>query len=153
MHVHGMGRASELAQHVRPALPPIDKPGVNRRTSDSRGDDQRARAVSHHRPPRRADRRHLEDHDRRDRGRLAQRFHSASQQGPLAGIESGYWRGVFGTIYDVGDALGPITAGLLVATVGYARMFQIMAFVGFAMAVVFAVASRTRPAADLAQAT
>jgi MFS family permease len=61
--------------------------------------------------------------------------------------------GVFGTIYDIGDALGPITAGPLVATVGYARMFQIMAFVGFTMAVVFAVASRTRPAADLPRAT
>ena len=28
--------------------------------------------------------------------------------------------GVFGTIYDIGDALGPIAAGLLVAAVGYA---------------------------------
>ena len=37
--------------------------------------------------------------------------------------------GVFGTIYDVGDALGPIAAGILVATVGYERMFQVMALV------------------------
>jgi MFS transporter, DHA1 family, multidrug resistance protein len=50
--------------------------------------------------------------------------------------------GVFGTIYDIGDALGPIAAGLLVATVGYARMFQIMALVGLTTAAVFAVASR-----------
>ena len=35
--------------------------------------------------------------------------------------------GVFGTIYDVGDAAGPILAGLLVAAWGYAPMFQIMA--------------------------
>lgn len=56
--------------------------------------------------------------------------------------------GVFGTIYDVGDALGPIVAGVLVATVGYARMFQVLALVGFAMATVFAFASRTIPQRD-----
>lgn len=56
--------------------------------------------------------------------------------------------GVFGTIYDVGDALGPIAAGLLVATVGYARMFQVLALVGFTMAVVFLCASRSRPGID-----
>ena len=50
--------------------------------------------------------------------------------------------GVFGTIYDIGDALGPIVAGLLVASVGYARMFQAMALVGVIMAVVFSLASR-----------
>lgn len=61
--------------------------------------------------------------------------------------------GVFGTIYDVGDAFGPIAAGLLVATVGYARMFQIMALVGFTMAAGFSVASRSRPVTDLPQAT
>ena len=61
--------------------------------------------------------------------------------------------GVFGTIYDVGDALGPIAAGLLVATVGYARMFRIMAVVGLTMAVVFSLASRSRPVPDLPQAT
>ena len=49
--------------------------------------------------------------------------------------------GVFGSIYDVGDALGPIAAGLLVASVGYARMFQGMALVGLTMALVFSVAS------------
>lgn len=50
--------------------------------------------------------------------------------------------GVFGTIYDVGDALGPIAAGLLVASVGYARMFQIMAGVALIVATVFYVVSR-----------
>jgi MFS transporter, DHA1 family, multidrug resistance protein len=50
--------------------------------------------------------------------------------------------GVFGTIYDVGDALGPIAAGLLVASVGYARMFQAIATVAVVMAMVFAIASR-----------
>jgi DHA1 family multidrug resistance protein-like MFS transporter len=61
--------------------------------------------------------------------------------------------GVFGTIYDVGDALGPIAAGVLVATVGYAQMFQILAIVGATMAVVFLVASRSTPLTDLPQAT
>jgi DHA1 family multidrug resistance protein-like MFS transporter len=61
--------------------------------------------------------------------------------------------GVFGTIYDVGDALGPIAAGLLVATVGYARMFQIMALVGLTMAAVFSLASRSRPVTDVPPAT
>lgn len=50
--------------------------------------------------------------------------------------------GVFGTIYDMGDALGPIAAGVLVAMVGYARMFQVMAALGLTMAIAFAVASQ-----------
>ena len=50
--------------------------------------------------------------------------------------------GVFGTIYDIGDAAGPIGAGFLVAAVGYAPMFRTLAVVGLMMAVVFAVASR-----------
>ena len=50
--------------------------------------------------------------------------------------------GVFGTIYDVGDALGPIAAGVLVASVGYARMFQIMAGAAIAVAALFGVWSR-----------
>ena len=50
--------------------------------------------------------------------------------------------GVFGTIYDIGDALGPIAAGVLAAALGYTRMFQIMASVALTMAAAFAVASR-----------
>jgi MFS family permease len=50
--------------------------------------------------------------------------------------------GVFGTIYDIGDALGPIVAGVLVTAAGYARMFQVMATVALAMAVAFGLASR-----------
>jgi MFS family permease len=53
--------------------------------------------------------------------------------------------GIFGSIYDVGDACGPIAAGVLVATLGYARMFQVMALVAFSMAMVFAVAARRGP--------
>jgi MFS family permease len=50
--------------------------------------------------------------------------------------------GVFGTIYDVGDAAGPMVAGLLVAAWGYAPMFQVMAIVAIAVAAVFHVFSR-----------
>lgn len=50
--------------------------------------------------------------------------------------------GIFGTIYDVGDALGPIGAGVLVAALGYARMFQVMAIVALIMTLGFLVASR-----------
>ena len=53
--------------------------------------------------------------------------------------------GIFGTIYDVGDAIGPIVAGLLVAQVGYSRMFQVMATAVFLMATAFALASRSTP--------
>lgn len=45
--------------------------------------------------------------------------------------------GLFGSIYDVGDAAGPIVAGLLVAFVGYAGMFQLIASLGFASAATF----------------
>ena len=47
--------------------------------------------------------------------------------------------GVFGTIYDVGDALGPMAAGLIVAKLGYASMFQVMAAVALTMAIVFVI--------------
>lgn len=50
--------------------------------------------------------------------------------------------GVFGTIYDVGDALGPIAAGLLVARVGYAHTFQIMGSVTLTAALLFTLLSR-----------
>jgi len=50
--------------------------------------------------------------------------------------------GIFGTIYDVGDALGPIAAGLLVASVGYVRMFQIVAAAAAMAAVAFWLLSR-----------
>jgi MFS family permease len=56
--------------------------------------------------------------------------------------------GVFGTIYDIGDALGPIGAGILVAAAGYARMFQIMAVVTLAMAIAFSIAAHSRPSRE-----
>jgi MFS family permease len=54
--------------------------------------------------------------------------------------------GVFGTIYDIGDALGPIAGGLLVASLGYASMFQVMAAVALMMALVFAITSKATAA-------
>jgi MFS family permease len=54
--------------------------------------------------------------------------------------------GVFGTIYDVGDALGPIAAGLLVASLGYTSMFQVMAAVALVMVLVFSITSRATAA-------
>jgi MFS transporter, DHA1 family, multidrug resistance protein len=53
--------------------------------------------------------------------------------------------GVFGTIYDVGDALGPIAAGVLVAWLGYAHMFQVMAVVAIMMAAAFAIGTARQP--------
>jgi MFS family permease len=54
--------------------------------------------------------------------------------------------GVFGTIYDVGDALGPILAGVLVATVGYGPMFRTMAGIALIVTIAFYLVSRrTRP--------
>ena len=61
--------------------------------------------------------------------------------------------GVFGTIYDVGDALGPIAAGFLVAAIGYTRMFQVMAAVALTMAVAFVFASRIGVAGRVAPRT
>jgi MFS transporter, DHA1 family, multidrug resistance protein len=57
-------------------------------------------------------------------------------------VRYGAAHGVFGTIYDVGDALGPILAGFLVATVGYGPMFRIMAGIALTVAVVFYLVSR-----------
>jgi MFS family permease len=55
--------------------------------------------------------------------------------------------GVFGTIYDIGDALGPIAAGVLIAAAGYGAAFSVLAVVGASMAGLFAVASRPSPVA------
>jgi MFS family permease len=51
--------------------------------------------------------------------------------------------GVFGTIYDVGDALGPIGAGLVVSALGYESMLRLVAGVGLGCAVAFAAVSST----------
>jgi MFS transporter, DHA1 family, multidrug resistance protein len=51
--------------------------------------------------------------------------------------------GVFGTIYDIGDASGPILGGVLVAAVGYAHTFQVMAAIVLVASVFFLMATRT----------
>ena len=62
--------------------------------------------------------------------------------------------GVFGTIYDVGDAAGPIAAGFLVGALGYRGMFRVIAMVAVMLAVAFFWLSRhwIRPAASDASA-
>jgi predicted MFS family arabinose efflux permease len=40
--------------------------------------------------------------------------------------------GLFGTIFDIGEALGPIAGGLVAARIGYARTFQTAAMGAFA---------------------
>ncbi len=52
--------------------------------------------------------------------------------------------GVFGTIYDIGDAGGPLIGGVLVQARGYALTFQLMAALAAVTAVSFAWLS-TRP--------
>ena len=58
--------------------------------------------------------------------------------------------GVFGTIYDVGDAAGPLVGGVLVAVLGYASTFRIMAATVFVAAIVFSVVRAPAAAAGLA---
>jgi MFS family permease len=59
-----------------------------------------------------------------------------------ASRRSGYGaaHGVFGTIYDIGDAAGPIIAGLVIGLAGYRALFIGAA----AWALLLALASRTR---------
>ena len=49
--------------------------------------------------------------------------------------------GLFGTIYDIGDALGPLCAGLVVAYAGYAVAFGLAGTLALAMAFVLGCAS------------
>lgn len=51
--------------------------------------------------------------------------------------------GLFGTIFDVGDALGPICAGLIVARAGYSTAFGAAAAMAAVIACLFAYSSRT----------
>jgi MFS family permease len=50
--------------------------------------------------------------------------------------------GVFGTIYDVGDATGPLVGGLLVQSWGYAPTFRLMAVLAAITAAAFAWLTR-----------
>jgi len=51
--------------------------------------------------------------------------------------------GVFGTIYDIGDAGGPLAGGLMVAAFGYGATFRTMALVAATAALTFLWFSRT----------
>ena len=51
--------------------------------------------------------------------------------------------GLFGTLYDVGDAAGPLCAGALVAWVGFARAFEVIGGLALIIALVFAIVSRS----------
>jgi DHA1 family multidrug resistance protein-like MFS transporter len=53
--------------------------------------------------------------------------------------------GTFGTIYDIGDAGGPLLGGVLVQAWGYAPTFQFMAALAIVTAAAFAWLSRSRP--------
>jgi len=50
--------------------------------------------------------------------------------------------GLFGTIFDIGDALGPICAGVIVARAGYNAAFGAAGGMAVAIACIFAYASR-----------
>jgi DHA1 family multidrug resistance protein-like MFS transporter len=53
--------------------------------------------------------------------------------------------GVFGTIYDVGDALGPIGSGLLAGAIGFPRMFIVVGAGALLAAALHLRAARTAP--------
>jgi DHA1 family multidrug resistance protein-like MFS transporter len=52
--------------------------------------------------------------------------------------------GVFGTVYDIGDAGGPLVGGVLVQAWGYTPTFQLMAALAAVTAVAFTWLSRSR---------
>jgi MFS family permease len=53
--------------------------------------------------------------------------------------------GVFGTIWDVGEAAGPILAGILIGQIGYQPAFDVIAVIIVAVAAVFAARIRIAP--------
>lgn len=56
--------------------------------------------------------------------------------------------GVFGTIYDIGDASGPLIGGILIQTWGYAPTFQLMAALAAITAAAFTWLSRSADPVD-----
>ena len=52
---------------------------------------------------------------------------------------------MFGTIWDVGEAAGPIVAGILIGQIGYEPAFDLIAAIIAAVAVAFAVRIRNAP--------
>lgn len=54
--------------------------------------------------------------------------------------------GLFGTIWDVGEAAGPILAGVLIGQIGYTTAFDLIAAIIAAVALAFAAGVRVAPA-------
>jgi MFS transporter, DHA1 family, multidrug resistance protein len=57
----------------------------------------------------------------------------------VAARRLGTGMGVFGTIWDIGEAAGPILAGILIGQIGYQLAFDVIAAIIAAVAVAFAV--------------
>jgi len=60
----------------------------------------------------------------------------------VAARRLGTGMGVFGTIWDIGEAAGPIIAGVLIGQIGYEPAFDVIAAIIAAIALVFAVRVR-----------
>jgi MFS family permease len=60
----------------------------------------------------------------------------------VAARRLGTGMGVFGTIWDIGEAAGPILAGILIGQIGYEPAFDVIAAIIAAVAVVFAARIR-----------
>jgi DHA1 family multidrug resistance protein-like MFS transporter len=60
----------------------------------------------------------------------------------VAARRLGTGMGVFGTIWDVGEAAGPILAGILIGQIGYEPAFDVIAAITAAVAVAFAARIR-----------
>ncbi len=60
----------------------------------------------------------------------------------VAAQRLGTGMGVFGTIWDIGEAAGPIVAGILIGQIGYEPAFDVIAAIIAAVAVVFAARIR-----------
>jgi len=64
----------------------------------------------------------------------------------VAARRLGTGMGVFGTIWDIGEAAGPILAGILIGQIAYQPAFDVIAAITAAVAVAFAVRIRIAPA-------
>jgi MFS family permease len=63
----------------------------------------------------------------------------------VAARRLGTGMGVFGTIWDIGEAAGPILAGILIGQIGYEPAFDVVAVIIVAIAAVFAARIRIAP--------
>jgi MFS family permease len=63
----------------------------------------------------------------------------------VAARRLGTGMGVFGTIWDIGEAAGPILAGILIGQIGYQPAFDVIAVIIVAVAAVFAARIRIAP--------